>query len=281
MATQLLHAESVAQHPQYIDMALDRALDGASLQALVFDTPAAKDKMTRSEAQTLLRAMMQKYPSVTNKKYNALTEFVKSEDSNMLAIAHLLPFAAVDHQYLKESFSLLTSSIDFTDARVRNQEELIYYRDHKHSTSSAGGLTGLLSGAIVDAATQKKTKRLCMKRAKNNDDNTIGTPALRLIRECITLDPAILPAALTIFQKHLGDEEASASLQEEVIDIFACMVKENNIDTLKVIDMATPHAQNKSAYVRRAALNLLETVLSTEDQYAQNEKVLDSLHILS
>jgi hypothetical protein len=282
VATQLLHTEEiVAQNPKYVDMVLDIALDGASLQALVFDTPAAKDKMMRSEAQTLLRAMMQKYPSVTNKKYNALTTLVTSEDSNMLAIAHLLPFAAVDQQYLKEPFSLLTSILEFTDARVQNQAELIYYRDHNNSTTISGGLTGLLAGTIVDAATQKTTRRLCMERAKNNDDNTIGIPALRLIREMILLDPAMLPAALTIFQKHLGNEEESASLQEEVLNVLTCMVTENDTDTLKVIDMATPHAQNRSADVRKATLNLLETILSTEEQSAQNTKVLDSLHLLS
>ncbi len=45
--------------------------------------------------------------------------------------------------------------------------------------------------------------------------------------------------------------------------------------------MATPHAQNRSADVRKAALNLLETILSTEEQCTQNTKVLDGLHILS
>jgi hypothetical protein len=58
VATQLLHTEIVAQNPKYVDMVLDIALDGASLQALVFDTPAAEDKRMRSEVQTLLRAMM-------------------------------------------------------------------------------------------------------------------------------------------------------------------------------------------------------------------------------
>jgi len=86
---------------------------------------------------------------------------------------------------------------------------------------------------------------------------------------------------LTIFQKHLGNEEESASLHEEVLSILACMITENDTDTLKVIDMATPHAQNKSADVRKSALNLLETILSTEGQHDQNIKVLDSLHILN
>lgn len=48
-----------------------------------------------------------------------------------------------------------------------------------------------------------------------------------------------------------------------------------------MIDMSTPHAQNESVDVKKATLNLLETILSTEEQYAQNAKVLDSLHILS
>ena len=281
VTTQLLHTEIVAQNPKYVDMVLDIVLDGASLQALVFDTPAAEDKMVRSEAQTLLREMIQNYPSVASKKYDALITLVKSTDPNMLAIAHLLPFAAIDHQYLKEPFSLLTSIIEFTDARVRNQAELIYHRDHKNSTGVAGGLTGLLASAIVDVATHKTTKKLSMERAKINDDITTGIPALRLIREIVILDPTSLPAALTIFQKHLGNKKESASLQEEALNGLAYMVAENNADTSKVIDMATPHAQNKSVDVKKATLNLLETILSTQEQHAQNTKVLDSLHILS
>lgn len=212
-------------------MALNIALDGASLQALVFDTPATEDKMMRSEAQKLLREMVQKYPSVASKKYDALIALVKSTDPNMLAIAHLIPFAAIDRQYLKEPFSLLTSIIEFTDARIRNQAELIYDRDRRNSTGVSGGLTGLLASAIVDVATHKVTKRLCMERVKNNDDMRTRTPASRLIREIVILDPASLPAALTIFQKHLGNKEESASLQEKALNVLACMVAENNTDT--------------------------------------------------
>jgi len=281
VATQLLHTEIVAQNPQYVELVFNIALDGASLHALVFDTPAAEDKMMRSEAQTLLREMVQKYPSVANKKHDVLIALVKSTDPNMLAIAHLLPFAAIDHQYLKEPFSLLTSIIEFTDARVRNQAELIYHRDHKNSTGVAGGLTGLLAGAIVNVATQEVTRKQCMKQAKYNDDNTIGIPALRLIKEIVTLDPTSLPAALPIFQKHLGNKKESASLQKEVLDLLAYMVTENDADTLRVIDMATPHAQNESSDARKATLNLLDTMLTTQEQCAQNEKILNSLHILS
>jgi hypothetical protein len=77
VAKQMLHTEGVAKNPQYIEMILNMALDGASLQHLVFGTPDVSHEALLREAQALLHAIMQKYPSLTKKKYDALVALVQ------------------------------------------------------------------------------------------------------------------------------------------------------------------------------------------------------------
>ena len=277
VAKQMLRAKHVAQNPQYIEMILNMALDGASLQALVFDTPDARSEAMQREAQALLHIIFSEHPSITTERYDTLVTLAQRTHPNMLAIAHLLPFSIIDHQYLKKPFALLTSTLELTDARVRKQAEIIYYRDHI-TRNIPGGLTGLLVSVIVDAATESTTKKLCMQEAQRNDDVAIGIPALRLLEEITTLDATYLSPALTIFQKCLVPKKENDCIQKEVLDVLARVVTKDGTCILKVIDMVTPHVYNKHTYVREATLNLLGTVLNIDAQHAQNEKVLDSLH---
>ncbi len=281
VAKQMLRAEHVAKNPHHIEMILNMALDGASLQKLVFDAPDVRNEAMQHEAQILLHTIFSGYPSITNARYDTLVTLVQSAHPNMLAIAHLLPFSIIDHQYLKKSLSLLTSILEFTDTRIHKQAKLIYHRDHTTRNIKEGlmgSLTGLLASTIVDAATQKTTKKLCMQEAQRNDDVAIGIPALRLLEEITTLDNTYLSTVLTILQKCLDPKKENDCIQKEVLDILTRIITKDDTCILKVIDMVTPHVYNKHMYVREATLELLGTVLNIDAQYARNEKVLDSLH---
>jgi hypothetical protein len=279
VAKQMLRAKHVAKNPQYIEMILNMALDGASLQVSVFHTPDVRSEAMQREAQALLHIIFSEHPSITTARYDTLVTLAQSMHPNMLAIAHLLPFSIIDHQYLKKPFALLTSTLELTDARVHKQAEIIYYR--RTTQNITGGLTGLLASVIVDTATKGITKKLCIQEAQSNDDMAIGIPALRLLEEITTLDTTYLSTALTIFQKCLVPKKENDWTQKEVLDILARIVTKDDTCILKVIDIVTPHVHNKHTYVREATLNLLGTVLNIDAQHAQNEKVLDSLHKFS
>ncbi len=267
VAKQMLHTESVTKNPQHIEMILNMALDGATLQEFVYDTPDVSDKVMQCEAQALLQEMVKKYPSITKKKYDALVTLVQDEQPNMLAIAHLISFANIDHQYLKKPFSLLINIFQTTDARVDNLAAQNY-------ANSKG------DGLLIDAMFSKTEKKQAVLEAQFVDDSSVRIPALRLLQEMVCVDPAYLPEVFAILQKCTEEHERSL-VKREALNVLACVVKNNYGYMPEIVAIANKAIQNKEAYIKEAALGLLNAILGADDKYTTNQEILENIQKLS
>lgn len=267
VAKQMLHTESVTKNPQYIEMMFNMALDGATLQEFVYDRPAVRDEAMQREAQALLQEMMQKYPSITKKKYDALVTLVQDEQPNMLAIAHLVSFAKKDHQYLKKPFSLLINIFQATDARVDNLAAQNY-------ANSKG------DGLLMDAMFSKAEKKQAVLEAQFADDCLVRIPALRLLENIVCVDPSYLPEVFATLQKCTGAHERSL-VKKEALDVLVCVVKNNYGYTPEIVAIANKAVQDKEAYIKEAALDLLSAILEADDEYTTNQEISKNIQKLS
>ena len=282
VAASLLQMDIVRDNPQYFNQALEVVLDGASLRNIVRDHTPTKDPNKQPHAQTLLKKMIQQYPTAMADMCRRLTKKAENEVPDVVALAYLTACAAVDHQRTAPLFVLFDDILEATNARVAALENQLYSKNRAASKNKnvGGGLTGWVTGAIVNLATKGIDKKIARKEAIQQDNKYVRVPLLRLLREITAWDKSRLPETFTIFQRVLGKEEKSNWVRTEALDTLTHMVSQGHSSSyqLQVIRMMSSHAQAKSADVRKAALQLLNTILKTNRQHTTDAMVLDSLN---
>src|SRR3569623_625386 len=133
---QLLHTDILNKDLKYFDQVLEVVLDGASLHDLSFGKPPYKNEEMQMLAQRLLTSMVKQSPTMVKAKYEELATRVQNEVPDMKAMAHLVAFAAVDHQHTEQLFVLFTDILEATDTRLQGLANKLYSDQQRASTNS-------------------------------------------------------------------------------------------------------------------------------------------------
>jgi len=283
VAASLLQMDIVRDDPQYFDQVLEVVLDGASLHDIVKGNPPFKASYIQTPAQTLLKSMMQQYPTAVTTKCTKLTKKAGKEVPDMVALAYLTACAAVDHQHTAPLFLLFDDILEATNARVATLAHQLYREEREKSRHEniGGGLTGWVAGKVAHSVTKGTDKKLASNEAAQQDNREVKVPLLRLLREITTWNGACLPKAFTILQRVLSREEKSTWIRTEALATLAHTVSQGqggDSSQLQVIRIMRSHTQDPSSEVRKEALQLLHAILKADKQQATDATVLDSLN---
>ncbi len=211
--------------------------------------------------------MIQQHPSLTKNRFNLMLDLAQDENPNMYAMTKTVTFAIVDQSLREQIVSLLIDIFRTTDLRVRKRASIDYLDRRSH-------------GFIVDAIFSEADKKVAARTAQATDDLLVRVPALWLLQKMACVDPSYLPKIFPIFQRCTREGEQNG-IKQEALSILACLVQNHHGYTPEIVEIANQAAQNEYAYIREAALHLLSTVLAVDDQYANDQEVLENIKRLS
>ena len=280
VAEQLLSIDTVYNNSQYFNQVLEIVLDGASLHNVVWGSYSFKNPKIQVHAQTLLKEIIQQYPTEVQSKLDTLTKQARRETSDAVALTYLTAFAAVDHQHIAPLLVLFNDILKATNTRIQTLVDT-QYREKMASNMHENAIKGpinLVSSTLVNATFKGTEKKLIEDNVRWRDDRDMRVPLLRLLLEITTYNKSYLTEALTIIRKTLDEDDKSDVVRTEALDMLAHIVRQDNAHRQEAMSVVSRHTQVQSAGVRQAALRLLEAILKAGKQHTSDATALDSLN---
>ncbi len=198
-----------------------------------------------------------------------------------MALVYLTALTTVDYQHTAPLLTLFKNILEATNTRVQILTDREY--SEKQRAEIAGnaskGLTGLISGVLVDTIFESKQKKLIKNVVICRDDRDVRVPLLRLFQEITAYNKSCLPEVHATIQKILLDKnEKSDIARAEALETLAHIVSQDASYRSEAMLMVDRHTKEQSTYIRKSTFRLLQTILKAGGQYATDAKVLDTLN---